>query len=103
MLNREAPHSTLFPYTTLFRSAGTYTWSAVYSGDGNNASAADQGGEEEQTVVSPASPNLVTTASGAVTLGSRSEEHTAELQPHSDLVCRRPLAITMTGPGGFSY
>src|SRR5204863_7698865 len=35
--------------------AGTYTWSAVYSGDGNNASAADQGGTDEQAVVSPAS------------------------------------------------
>jgi hypothetical protein len=31
--------------------AGTYTWSAVYSGDGNNLTAQDQGGTAEQTVV----------------------------------------------------
>jgi len=33
---------------------GTYTWSATYSGDDNNASAVDQGTTAEQTVVSPA-------------------------------------------------
>jgi hypothetical protein len=31
--------------------AGTYTWSATYTGDNNNASAIDQGGTAEQTVV----------------------------------------------------
>src|SRR5262249_36563852 len=30
---------------------GTYTWSATYSGDGNNLTAPDQGGATEQTVV----------------------------------------------------
>jgi hypothetical protein len=51
---------------------GTYTWSAHYSGDGNNNAANDQGGAAEQTVVSPANPSLVTTASAAVTLGTSS-------------------------------
>jgi hypothetical protein len=32
--------------------AGTYTWSATYSGNGNNLTANDQGGTAEQTVVS---------------------------------------------------
>src|SRR5262249_30947619 len=42
---------------------GTYTWTAHYTGDGNNAAADDQGDIAEQTVVSPASPALVTTPS----------------------------------------
>src|SRR5262249_41211006 len=41
--------------------AGTYTWSASYSGDANNSSTNDQGGTAEQTVVSPATPTLQTT------------------------------------------
>src|SRR5207248_771966 len=49
--------------------AGTYTCSATYNGDGNNLTAHDQGGTAEQTIVSPASPSIVTTASSAVTLG----------------------------------
>src|SRR5262249_25395530 len=32
--------------------AGTYTWSVKYGGDTNNAAANDQGGADEQTVVS---------------------------------------------------
>src|SRR5262249_3808814 len=41
--------------------AGTYTWSITYGGDPNNNAANDQGGADEQTVVSPASPTLTTT------------------------------------------
>src|SRR5205814_1350877 len=49
---------------------GTYTWHVTYSGDGNNINAVDQGGTAEQTVVSPASPSIVTAASGNITLGT---------------------------------
>src|SRR5262249_59767502 len=50
--------------------AGTYTWTARYGGDANNNGANDQGGIAEQTLVRPASPTLVTTASPlAITLG----------------------------------
>jgi uncharacterized repeat protein (TIGR01451 family) len=45
--------------------AGTYTWSVTYSGDDNNESAVDQGGPDEQTVVSPASPSITTTQAPA--------------------------------------
>ncbi len=52
---------------------GTYTWSAQYGGDPDNDSAHDQGGTSEQTTVSPASPNLITTPSPTtVTLGATS-------------------------------
>src|SRR5262249_15130756 len=51
---------------------GTYTWSACYSGDSNNSSATETGNSTngEQTVVSKAGPSIVTTASGAITLGT---------------------------------
>jgi len=42
---------------------GTYTWTVTYAGDGNNNPANDQGGSAEQTVVNPANPTIVTTAS----------------------------------------
>src|SRR5260221_1612857 len=67
---RRPPRSTLFPYTTLFRS-----------------SMADGAGVE------PLWP-LWQLAAGVALLGGlrawcdRSEEHTSELQSHSDLVCR---------------
>src|SRR5436190_11504110 len=62
---RRPPRSTLFPYTTLFRSLG----------DRRGKLAAGEAGEMA----------LVARAKG---LGLRSEEHTSELQSHSDLVCR---------------
>src|SRR5438034_6329530 len=57
---RRPPRSTLFPYTTLFRSCRGY-------GRGGGAT------------LRRALPLL---------LQPRSEEHTSELQSHSDLVCR---------------
>src|SRR5437588_9611982 len=78
---RRPPRSTLFPYTTLFRSV-------VVVGDGRRAvngrevhARAERGrarpGDGEGEVGRP-----------RVALGVRSEEHTSELQSHSDLVCR---------------
>src|SRR5260221_14784305 len=69
LMIRRPPRSTLFPYTTLFRS-----------------------------MVEPA-PGLFSITIGCPSAGassfcrmraatSRSEEHTSELQSHSDLVCR---------------
>src|SRR2546430_5027685 len=68
---RRPPRSTLFPYTTLFRSepdAG-----AVQSGAGVAASAA--------TAVRPSTSPISDSS-------LRSEEHTSELQSQSNLVCR---------------
>src|SRR5260221_4391282 len=59
---RRPPRSTLFPYTTLFRSGGYQRrWA---------------GGRQTD-------PVCATQAHAR-----RSEEHTSELQSHSDLVCR---------------
>src|SRR5438132_5727553 len=62
------PRSTLFPYTTLFRSLGGSTSLNV----------------ARTTEV----PLLVTAGAPMAIQGGRSEEHTSELQSHSDLVCR---------------
>ncbi len=91
---------------TTVTTAGTYTWTAIYEGDNNNAAANDQGGAAEQTVVSPASPTLVTTASPNVTLPA-GPPGTVTL---SDLAFlsggQSPtgsIVFTLTGPRGFSY
>src|SRR5260221_10926997 len=65
LMIRRPPRSTLFPYTTLFRSAA--------EGGGRRAGAGVLPGAGEVTDVQPR---------------ERSEEHTSELQSHSDLVCR---------------
>src|SRR3989441_985678 len=63
---RRPPRSTLFPYTTLFRS-----WIASYSGDLNNNAAGPTACADpaEAVVVTKASPALTTTASGSVAAG----------------------------------
>src|SRR2546430_13583503 len=66
---RRPPRSTLFPYTTLFRSG------CVASGTGYCKPA-------------PSSRGYVTPAQLGVTRAIRSEEHTSELQSQSNLVCR---------------
>src|SRR5260221_10169872 len=68
---RRPPRSTLFPYTTLFRST------LGRSRPGDFGVARD----------SPA-PLRVPAGGGAARSHRRSEEHTSELQSHSDLVCR---------------
>src|SRR5260221_6822321 len=78
LMIRRPPRSTLFPYTTLFRSFCeetrlTLRWSFFQPSPSPSAAAG-------------------VPASGASTRslshGKRSEEHTSELQSHSDLVCR---------------
>src|SRR5688572_31583174 len=65
---RRPPRSTLFPYTTLFRSA--------------SCAASVGGAPVTAAVVPPARPVA------AATMSARSEEHTSELQSQSNLVCR---------------
>src|SRR3990172_8973113 len=62
---RRPPRSTLFPYTTLFRS---YYW--------------------RRAPLEPLPPGLVSGRSGRIEPPSRSEEHTSELQSRLHLVCR---------------
>src|SRR2546428_1201656 len=64
---RRPPRSTLFPYTTLFRSAQSVpiSWKAAFN-----------------------RWNESLWSSPTMSIATRSEEHTSELQSRSDLVCR---------------
>src|SRR5260221_4146547 len=67
---RRPPRSTLFPYTTLFRS-GRSTASSLCLDRRRVAARAAAGKSPVLEIFLP-----------------RSEEHTSELQSHSDIVCR---------------
>src|SRR5438132_13984476 len=64
LMIRRPPRSTLFPYTTLFRSQAMPCCACA-----------------SRAISSSSCPTA-----GPIT--NRSEEHTSELQSHSDLVCR---------------
>src|SRR5260221_10218491 len=76
---RRPPRSTLFPYTTLFRSCAHAPWTAEprkpsYSCERRPSSAIPPGSNPSD--------------SAFASHKTRSEEHTSELQSHSDIVCR---------------
>src|SRR5947207_13718722 len=75
LMIRRPPRSTLFPYTTLFRSVLVYRPHA-------RSHLMDARENELLTRIGPGTPM------GALYRIHRSEEHTSELQSHSDLVCR---------------
>src|SRR5690242_21313242 len=83
---RRPPKSTLFPYTTLFRSAMSN--GQIMPSRGSRYLPA--------AVASCSADNLDSAVSAGVSSGfmrsdkysSRSEEHTSELQSHVNLVCR---------------
>src|SRR5438046_7980586 len=76
---RPHPSSTLFPYTTLFRSCG---FAAAVGGSCVAAS------RSSCFVSDPRSPCNTTQAAASKRTLSRSEEHTSELQSLTNLVCR---------------
>src|SRR2546427_5815453 len=75
---RRPPRSTLFPYTTLFRSHGTASRAA-----GCACACACAAGS-----FSAATARAMRAVASASTSSLRSEEHTSELQSQSNLVCR---------------
>src|SRR2546426_3959965 len=80
---RRPPRSTLFPYTTLFRSRGpTHTASA-----GTGVPAWIRTGESGLVTSSPLCSRPSPSRLGREHNG-RSEEHTSELQSPCNLVCR---------------
>src|SRR3712207_6969414 len=79
---RRPPRSTLFPYTTLFRSAATDV-ASTSTGSSAAASLSWGSGARIQSRASQRTPSR----SGAVA-ARRSEEHTSELQSRQYLVCR---------------
>src|SRR3712207_7810885 len=81
---RRPPRSTLFPYTTLFRSR-TYVTSAVYRKTVRNTQQEPPPGRLEGRGARPLSPDHAGRRRGG---RRRSEEHTSELQSRQYLVCR---------------
>ncbi len=62
-VNGDGSYSTPTGYTlpTAGTVTGTYQWDAVYNGDANNGGASDINAANEQVVVSPGSPGIITT------------------------------------------
>src|SRR2546421_9090414 len=86
---RRPPRSTLFPYTTLFRSPLTPEYRAIFEGGMKEQSEGGQGTTPTFTCLSPGMPRERQVKVGVVPCPpSRSEDHTSELQSRSDLVCR---------------
>src|SRR3712207_8442650 len=78
---RRPPRSTLFPYTTLFRSAGDFFAGHGAGHDGDGVLHAEVVGLDDGDAAAEA---LDVDAVGDL----RSEEHTSELQSRQYLVCR---------------
>src|SRR2546428_9973476 len=87
---RRPPRSTLFPYTTLFRSVirhnRTSTICLVHI-----------------ILLSLVAQNLASQFVQIFRCNTRSEEHTSELQSRSDLVCRLLLEKKKTDPDHLPY
>src|SRR5690349_23738690 len=82
---RRPPRSTLFPYTTLFRSGARDGGRRDGRADGAPGLHELQGLDE---VDLGAEHDRLQPPAGAADPVSRSEEHTSELQSRRDLVCR---------------
>src|SRR5206468_10825257 len=91
------PLSSLFPYTTLFRSTLTLAFSGNGSGSVTSTGAplpqfscTDTAGVASGTCSANLNNNDLVNFTATAASGSsiRSEEHTSELQSRSDLVCR---------------
>src|SRR3712207_8018924 len=87
---RRPPRSTLFPYTTLFRSEAGESHQVGYqprdpSRPCNGDREQDQSEAQHEVLVAPQPPLDPADCLGA---RERSEEHTSELQSRQYLVCR---------------
>src|SRR3712207_8050487 len=91
---RRPPRSTLFPYTTLFRSHAL----PMQLGDPPPGRLRDRRPAGPLALrLGPRHPGLDPLADQrALELGQRSEEHTSELQSRQYLVCRLLLEKTIT-------
>src|SRR3712207_7734928 len=79
---RRPPRSTLFPYTTLFRSDVAATWDVVRGGAAASFMLDDRGARMVHGT------DEVRSALDIFVKDMRSEEHTSELQSRQYLVCR---------------
>src|SRR5690242_21171103 len=91
-MSRRPPRSTLFPYTTLFRSMMKTLIRSAVSLSLVAALGAGCGDDGENCAVPADSAVVGSDGSGSGSAATfkqvRSEEHTSELQSHVNLVCR---------------
>src|SRR3712207_7434227 len=86
---RRPPRSTLFPYTTLFRSVAEGQVDAVLPGDlGVGLAAEGEGGAVARDATRDDGVRGPVPLQRQRDGGARSEEHTSELQSRQYLVCR---------------
>src|SRR2546427_5653049 len=81
LMIRRPPRSTLFPYTTLFRSG-------LAVGHVPIKDTADERRDQERAGLAAGQCLGRVEDQGQVAVDARSEEHTSELQSQSNLVCR---------------
>src|SRR3712207_8459391 len=79
---RRPPRSTLFPYTTLFRSLSFFDFARKHPADVRPEDVSQWRARMEARGLKPA------TVYARVSRVSRSEEHTSELQSRQYIVCR---------------
>src|SRR5260370_38457247 len=80
LMIRRPPRSTLFPYTTLFRSAVRDEFHHPVKVESARGAAEENRAERRKRPLAK--------VTGREAGGKRSEEHTSELQSHLNLVCR---------------
>src|SRR5256886_12687443 len=92
---RRPPRSTLFPYTTLFRSGISMGFAEALSDDGSLTGRGHPwargfvcGLMTSVGGLGHTLPYLISNVKTATSIAVRSEEHTSELQSQSNLVCR---------------
>src|SRR2546430_13721521 len=89
---RRPPRSTLFPYTTLFRSKAhedrLTTRTQALIAQAENQSAREMTLKEDRVVLQEARGAFESDQREFEERRTRSEEHTSELQSQSNLVCR---------------
>src|SRR3712207_8296895 len=91
LMIRRPPRSTLFPYTTLFRSEPVGErgpGDVVFRVDPGKNRVVDRIPVDSPTGLAFGHGSLWATSAGHGTVSRRSEEHTSELQSRQYLVCR---------------
>jgi hypothetical protein len=101
--NGAASTATGYVLPTTGTVTGTYQWESHYSGDNLNNPADDVGAANEQVIVTPAIPMIVTTASSAVTLGTTAPTLTDSAVVSGGYYETGDLVFTLTGPTGVIY
>src|SRR5437016_10365652 len=84
-MKRRPPRSTLFPYTTLFRS---HPLGEIAFDDCRVPASSRLGAEGEGFKLGLTTLDRLRATVAAAACGMRSEEHTSELQSLTNLVCR---------------